>query len=873
MSTQITTYTKNKTFALPKKGVGVVEKMKNKSWGARIAVILPIFFVVFLVVGVLFPAFKAYAIAPLVILGAIWTGIKIAAVVGVAYEFLIPGDGPLMKILKGPVSDLFEEIMGVFFHIANWLFGCAVTVLDSAIRFSLDRHTFDIEAIKIGFNTVLGVANLFFIFILLYIAIATILQLAGFDWKKTIAKLVVAALLINFSLFFTRVIIDVSNMFAVNFYNSMKYTGKGGEIAYGPSAIVGSSFQFKDIFNPPEEGATVTVDGRTIELTSFSRAMVFGGGAIFMTVASFVLLAGTFIFIKRAITFIFLMMLAPVAFIGMILPRAKQFADEWWKTLIDNALIAPVFLFMLYLVCTILQEGVGSLTSSASSSSFAAAMAGDLGNMGIILQFLVLIGLMWGALVISGKVCASATTGAMNFAKKVSGATAGRVMAGTAIAGRQIGGRGGKWLTQNKTIQRWADTEGGGVWSGVKRSAARGIKLGGDQAAKRSWDVRNIPVVGSALTDSLKNYAGIDASFDQKRGREVGGFTEGKKRWDEWVDAGKAHRAQVYGGEERAGAEKMAEEYKKKATTATDDKEKKRYEAIAREIMKPIVEKENKEKVEKRAEFKEAHLTAQEEVKDKEREIDPTTGTAKTRAQALVDIMNKYQDKADHATLPKEKEFFDDLVKELKKDATQIAQEEVKAKEREIDPTTGTAKTRAQALADVIREYTDKATSSTATYKEKELADDLARELGKELQKEKAGERKEARGAREDAALRAQEATERARATKTATNETKLTDINRPGSTIPDAVAATTVSGFSSEDISHLNDASLLTQQRTAQHLSARQITAFADRIDTDEKMLQDIKTALLVRTTADPTDLKAEGALRQLEKILGLTS
>ncbi|MBU2009942.1 hypothetical protein KKG37_00365, partial [Patescibacteria group bacterium] len=116
------------------------------------------------------------------------------------------------------------------------------------------------------------------------------------------------------------------------------------------------------------------------------------------------------------------------------------------------------------------------------------------------------------------------------------------------------------------------------------------------------------------------------------------------------------------------------------------------------------------------------------------------------------------------------------------------------------------------------------------------------------------------------------EATERARATKTATNETKLTNINSSTSTIPDAVAAATVSGFTHEDISLLNT-SLLTQQRTAQHLSARQITMFAKRIDTDEKMLQDIKTALLVRTTADPTDLKAEGALRQLEKILGLTS
>ena len=64
-----------------------------------------------------------------------------------------------------------------------------------------------------GWETVRNLANLVFIFVLLYIAIGTILQLNSFDTKNAFYAHYCRAF-INFSLFATRIVIDSSNMLA-----------------------------------------------------------------------------------------------------------------------------------------------------------------------------------------------------------------------------------------------------------------------------------------------------------------------------------------------------------------------------------------------------------------------------------------------------------------------------------------------------------------------------------------------------------------------------------------------------------------------------------------------------------------------------------
>ncbi|MBU4536668.1 hypothetical protein KJ603_01360, partial [Patescibacteria group bacterium] len=74
--------------------------------------------------------------------------------------------------------------------------------------------------VNIGWQVIRDFSNMLFIFVLLFLSIGTILGLSSYNVKNSIKNIILAALLINFSLFFTNVIIDVSNVAAVGFYNA-----------------------------------------------------------------------------------------------------------------------------------------------------------------------------------------------------------------------------------------------------------------------------------------------------------------------------------------------------------------------------------------------------------------------------------------------------------------------------------------------------------------------------------------------------------------------------------------------------------------------------------------------------------------------------
>jgi len=107
----------------------------------------------------------------------------------------------------------------VFFVPSTWLLYTAGTIFDTMLIFSLSNKMINQPFVTEAWEAVRDVANMAFIFVLLYIAIATILNLG--DYKKLLVNLVIVALVINFSAFFTKIIIDASNIVALGFYNAI----------------------------------------------------------------------------------------------------------------------------------------------------------------------------------------------------------------------------------------------------------------------------------------------------------------------------------------------------------------------------------------------------------------------------------------------------------------------------------------------------------------------------------------------------------------------------------------------------------------------------------------------------------------------------
>jgi len=484
----------------------IIAQIKNKKWFVSTTLLLATFFIVF------FTAFSPVT-TPKAHAGYVEDKITDAAY-GAA-EVILKGIG---KAADAVVGKLFEILAKeIVFPLTTLFFSVSVWFLDTSIAMSLNSSLItSLTTINDGWSIVRDVCNMFFIFSLLYIAIATILQAASFNWKKTLGNLIIAALLINFSLFFTKVIIDVSNMFAVTFYNGMQ-TDVDGTTVYGPSMIIRDNLRLETTIDSMNGKDAAGVETASLG-ENLNRSIIWLFASVFQMVAGFVFLAGSFIFIKRTIVFIFLLILSPVGFLGFILPATKKYSDMWWKSLTENAIIAPVFLFMLYLVCGIAKSGALTQMASSDKTSLALALSGDPAHFAVIMHFVILIGLMWGALSVAQQVSSATGNSAISFAGKMTGGMVGA----TAIAGRQSLGRAGRVISESDHIKRWAESDN---TKGRKLGFGRMLLQGGDAASKSSWDARNGKIGNAAIGGTLNTVSSIggtgkiDAGIGQNRGK------------------------------------------------------------------------------------------------------------------------------------------------------------------------------------------------------------------------------------------------------------------------------------------------------------------------------------------------------------------
>ena len=143
---------------------------------------------------------------------------------------------PLWNLASGPcvkylVSNLFYLVFSG--PVIIWFISPA-RFFDTAIVFSISGQAMDTSAnsmIAVGWTTIRDLINLFFIFILLYAAISTILQYGDYQLKNVLAKIIIAALLINFSLMIGKMVIDASHILAWEFYNRIDVNDTANEVA------------------------------------------------------------------------------------------------------------------------------------------------------------------------------------------------------------------------------------------------------------------------------------------------------------------------------------------------------------------------------------------------------------------------------------------------------------------------------------------------------------------------------------------------------------------------------------------------------------------------------------------------------------------
>lgn len=265
-------------------------------------------------------------------------------------------------------------------------------------------------ATNAGYPLVLAIANMFFVLILLWTAIATIFDFETWGARQLLPKLIIAALLINFSLPIGRAIINLSNGIGNVFYSNLVAMGGGSITGVMTNMFAYEAIQKAWVQNPYAEKCknlksdqcydliandlkVKSADGKTDLNAEKCKPIQLGGGPIstpFTTsldakcdeftallsqrlaqangegtitqlagmvtakiflfpILIFVLFAGQGFLMTRMISLSFLLVLAPLAFLFFILPATRTYWTKWWENLFKWSFFLPVFLFFLWL--------------------------------------------------------------------------------------------------------------------------------------------------------------------------------------------------------------------------------------------------------------------------------------------------------------------------------------------------------------------------------------------------------------------------------------------------------------------------------------------------------------------------------------------
>ncbi len=434
--------------------------------------------------------------------------VAIGGVLSFALLFLITPNQAEAGIFDFGYYILGKIALGIS-YIVSWIAALAIAILAWFIEIILRLNTNIINSapVRFGFPIALSIANLGFVLAIIIIAIATILRLESYAMKQILWKLVVAALLVNFSLVFAGAILNLADQLTLYFVNQMS-PGGVGETQRFANAIAGA-FNPQQLvmltesnLNPSkvqdfkskvdESGGSFAVDNESLgKMLVPVASLVFTGISMIMIVIT--LLGLVIMLLIRYVFLGILLILMPLAWLAWIFPALKDNWGKWWKNFWRWTFFAPLVVLFLYIGVQAAaqlpgQIGPYSAASQTSGTGPWAAIVGSLSSLMAtivpsILQQFVIIGIMVGGLFAANSLGISGAKGMMGMASKLSGKWAGGMAAApggiarktAGVAARYATGAGPR-LTQPPPVT--------GVGSGIKHAYHRWV---GNPVKKAAW--------------------------------------------------------------------------------------------------------------------------------------------------------------------------------------------------------------------------------------------------------------------------------------------------------------------------------------------------------------------------------------------------
>ncbi len=374
------------------------------------------------------------------------------------------GAGGVAGLFLGAIATLMYGIFyftSLFLGLAIWLLGVMTShEVYEKVLFSPTA----IYAVNIGWQLVRDFLNLFFILILIFIAISTTLGVGRFSDKRVVFRVILAALLVNFSKPIALFIFDISNL-AMNFFINNIASAK-----INMAEVLAHKSKISNLF-------TMDMNNQTAYIVGISFAIIF----IFILALILFILAASLVF--RMIAIWVLIILSPIAFFGLALPGTviSGATQNWLRKVTNWAFFGPLLLFFLWLslvIIGVINEAVvinGSTLNFEITGGTNEGVEGTAQNiistiLGIIIPYLVSIYFLFYGYDLSrqmsqnagksvGNLMAKGEAFTKQWARKAAFATGVAATGGVGYyAGKAAAERAADYASVKK--QKWSEGEG-----------------------------------------------------------------------------------------------------------------------------------------------------------------------------------------------------------------------------------------------------------------------------------------------------------------------------------------------------------------------------------------------------------------------------
>lgn len=305
-----------------------------------------------------------------------------------------------------PLGNILLVLVDYILTIIMWVLGLFLSLAGMFTDFMLSAKTLaGAPIVKEMWQVTRDSLNFVFILALLAIAFSTIANIEDYGMRRLLPRLIIAALLVNFSLAISGAFLQGANVLAKE-AASDRYlpkqacpdkTGASGGIGTSITCALANSASIKQFyeFSPSkftnafgvEARAPAPTGGGTLPLNRVSvtgdftenvgKVVGAASAVVFVALFASALITLAAMLGVRIAVLLLLLILSPVPYVFSVVPRASDWAGKWWSTFIQYTVFLPAIVF--FLVLAIRLADVAGLGAGAATGSTGDSIAKQLG--------------------------------------------------------------------------------------------------------------------------------------------------------------------------------------------------------------------------------------------------------------------------------------------------------------------------------------------------------------------------------------------------------------------------------------------------------------------------------------------------------------